>query len=82
MSEFRVWKIGDLGIAKISRLDNNLTKIGTPGYIAPEMQTGIYGPYDEKVDIWATGVMFIMQIERWVGRKVFEKLSVRAGDDR
>lgn len=32
-----------------------ITIIGTPFYIAPEVLMG--GGYDEKVDLWSTGIM-------------------------
>ena len=70
MSESGVWKIADLGLAKVSKLGNNLTVVGTEGYKAPEMLNRLRcGSYSEKVDIWSTSVMFIDQLKRGVGKE-------------
>jgi serine/threonine protein kinase len=39
-----------------------LTLTGTPLYRAPEMFTG--GGYDERVDLWALGVMIYKLVEK------------------
>ena len=50
-------KLGDLGVSKI--VHNvaflNVTRVGTPLYLAPEMVKQL--PYDYKIDIWALGVV-------------------------
>jgi NIMA (never in mitosis gene a)-related kinase len=50
-------KLGDFGIVRI--LENTKSKsetmLGTPYYFSPEMCKG--EKYDEKVDVWATGVL-------------------------
>ena len=74
MAKSRIWKIADLGLAKVSKLGNNLTIVGTEGYKAPEMLNRLLcGSYTEKVDIWSTSVMFIDQIKRWVSQSIIAK---------
>ena len=51
-------KLIDFGISKKTyqrgQRRDMLTMIGTPFYLAPEVVLG--GGYDEKVDLWSTGV--------------------------
>lgn len=51
-------KVIDFGISKKTfqrgQRRDMLTMIGTPFYLAPEVVLG--GGYDEKVDLWSTGV--------------------------
>lgn len=39
-----------------------LTIIGTPFYLAPEILMG--GGYDEKVDVWSTGITIYQLVAR------------------
>lgn len=49
-------KIADFGFAKRVFKPNSLTtQCGTPGYVAPEILSGI--PYDERADMWSVGVI-------------------------
>lgn len=53
--------LGDFGCAKLMVNDSCSTIIGTPLYMAPEMLCGTQ--YDEKIDIWALGVVLYELIE-------------------
>ncbi len=46
--------VGDLGIATVTE-KSAISAIGTIGNQAPEVYS--YGAYDEKVDIWAMGII-------------------------
>ncbi|OMJ69566.1 hypothetical protein SteCoe_32684 [Stentor coeruleus] len=46
-------KLADLGASKIVSAPMQVTRIGTPLYLAPELVK--HKPYDYKVDIWALG---------------------------
>ena len=58
-----VWKIADLGLARIEDLNNTQTVCGTRGHMAPEIMTG---RYDGKVDIWSTAATFIYHLRSLV----------------
>lgn len=62
-------KIIDFELARISKYSDEVlemwTKTGTPSYRAPEM---FKGGYDEKVDVWALGVL---GYELLTGKKPF-----------
>ena len=54
-------KIIDFGIAA-KKQENFLTqRVGTPYYVAPEV---LLKNYDERCDIWATGVIMYMMMAR------------------
>ncbi len=54
--EQKIVKLIDFSFArKIQEGEILEERIGTPGYISPEI---IYKKYTEKCDIWATGIMF------------------------
>ena len=69
-------KIIDFGSGKILDKINKLSsKIGTPHYVAPELITKTY---DEKVDIWACGVIFYKMLVGYLpfrGRNIDDILS-------
>ena len=46
-------KLADLGASKIVSAPMQITRIGTPLYLAPELVK--HKPYDFKVDVWALG---------------------------
>lgn len=46
-------KLADLGASKIVSAPMQITRVGTPLYLAPELVK--HKPYDYKVDIWALG---------------------------
>lgn len=46
-------KLADLGASKIVSAPMQVTRVGTPLYLAPELVK--HRPYDYKVDIWALG---------------------------
>lgn len=46
-------KIADLGASKIVSAPMQVTRVGTPLYLAPELVK--HKPYDYKVDVWALG---------------------------
>jgi serine/threonine protein kinase len=48
--------LGDLGILSVGSLAA-MSKIGTVGYQAPEVYRDEYEEYDNKVDIWAIGII-------------------------
>ncbi|CAD8063279.1 unnamed protein product [Paramecium primaurelia] len=48
-------KISDFGVAKVISDELMLTACGTPGYVAPEILTGV--GYDMAVDYWSIGVI-------------------------
>ena len=50
-------RLGDLGSAVLLQSPNDTTKfrIGTPGFIAPEIIMGV--PYGFKVDVWSLGCL-------------------------
>jgi serine/threonine protein kinase len=55
-----VYKISYLGIARMVRSDlATMSKVGTPQYIAPEIETGHYGV---EVDVYSFGVMLAEMI--------------------
>lgn len=58
----KVLKVIDFGISanKIDKLAL-IERVGTPYYIAPEV---LLKNYDEKCDIWSTGVIMYMMIVR------------------
>ena len=49
--------MADFGICKIfeDKVDVASTIIGTPQYLAPEIDAGLAGGYDYRVDIWSLG---------------------------
>eukprot|EP00891_Asterochloris_glomerata_P009746 jgi/Astpho2/9746/gw1.00149.147.1_t len=65
------FKMGDLGLAIRATEELPFTRSGTLDYMAPEADLKARGvrPYDEKVDVWATG---ILAYELVVGRPPFE----------
>jgi calcium-dependent protein kinase len=55
-------KIIDFGIAVQKNGNNNLQeRVGTPYYIAPEV---LLKDYDERCDIWSTGVIMYMMMAK------------------
>jgi NIMA (never in mitosis gene a)-related kinase 1/4/5 len=46
-------KLADLGASKIVSAPMQITRVGTPLYLAPELVK--HKPYDYKVDVWALG---------------------------
>ncbi len=50
-------KIGDLGEARILDSNNQMTHIGTPLYMAPEIHNDGGEGYSEKVDVYSFGIM-------------------------
>ena len=52
-----VFQLIDFGLSKAwnSSSDPLVTYVGTPVYMAPEIIRG--QPYDEKIDVWAIGVL-------------------------
>lgn len=59
-------KVGDFGLAAVIRtteeaegkFKRRTTMCGTPNYIAPEVLEKSHGGHDEKVDIWAIGIIW------------------------
>eukprot|EP01080_Neovahlkampfia_damariscottae_P001028 gene1028-9932_t len=47
-------KVGDFGVAKQFNIEQNLTFVGTPSYMAPEI---VSKNYDEKVDLFSVGAI-------------------------
>lgn len=67
-------KLGDFGISKvISTMNNQMTMVGTPYYISPEICSG--RPYDDKSDIWALGCMLYEMVTL---KKVFDGTNLPA----
>ncbi|EFJ51962.1 hypothetical protein VOLCADRAFT_56153, partial [Volvox carteri f. nagariensis] len=60
--------LGDFGLAGHKFQDRMTERVGTLDYMAPEASDGVKA-YDEKIDIWATGVLVY---ELLVGRPPFE----------
>ena len=53
-------KVTDFGVSKILRPGTEMdTYVGTPVYIAPEIEKPRLTPYvyDKKVDVWSMGVL-------------------------
>jgi calcium-dependent protein kinase len=56
----QIVKIIDFGIAHQKQDQEKLTeRVGTPYYVAPEV---LLKKYDEKCDVWSTGVIFYMML--------------------
>ena len=50
-------RVADFGLAVFATdNDSNLSRCGTPGYVAPEILRNL--PYDNKVDIFSLGCVF------------------------
>ncbi|KAL7721284.1 Interferon-induced [Entamoeba marina] len=54
--EGEILKIGDFGCATSAKETGGCTYVGTPGYTAPEVETGDYGT---KIDIYSLGVILL-----------------------
>ena len=52
-------KLTDFGLSAMIDQQSEMLKTpcGTPGYVAPEVLTLIYGGYDKQVDVWSMGVI-------------------------
>lgn len=59
--------VGDLGIATVTE-KSAISAIGTVGNQAPEVYS--YGAYDEKVDIWAMGIIAFELFNKLRGGKI------------
>jgi|GEM_PF-2720920 len=56
VDRFGSFRLGDFGIArKMESLTNSMSKKGTYGYLAPEINNGFH--YDERVDIYSLGLV-------------------------
>jgi NIMA (never in mitosis gene a)-related kinase len=55
LTKNKIIKVGDLGIARVLKSNNDMatTIIGTPYYMSPELFTN--KPYNSKSDVWALG---------------------------
>ena len=62
-SDNQVWKLADLGLARLWDPEGGQSHCGTRGYIAPEMESG---HYDGKADIYGLGLTFINHLRRLV----------------
>jgi hypothetical protein len=66
-----VWKLGDVGIAKVLQSTQHArTGAGTALYAAPDVHMG---PYDGKVDVFSTGIMAAELVVRYVDIAGFER---------
>ncbi|ELP87344.1 interferon-induced, double-stranded RNA-activated protein kinase, putative [Entamoeba invadens IP1] len=63
-----VLKIGDFGYASLITTNNKCKFVGTPGYTAPEVETG---NYDTKIDIYSAGVILMEMCMSCVTRTEF-----------
>ncbi|MED6186724.1 hypothetical protein PIB30_069478 [Stylosanthes scabra] len=75
-------KIADFGLAKICKKDQSIVSImgtrGTPGYIAPEIFSRVYGEVSHKSDVYSYG-MLILEI---IGgrRNYYENVESQASE--
>jgi len=63
-------KISDFGLSKPGGLGKTQSVLGTPLYMAPEIERG--GGYDGKVDLWAAGLIIYEMLN---GKKLFHARS-------
>ncbi|MED6128010.1 hypothetical protein PIB30_093524 [Stylosanthes scabra] len=72
----------DFGLAKICKMDESIVSIlgtrGTPGYIAPEMFSRIYGEVSHKSDVYSYGMLILEMIG---GRKNYDTGGESHSDD-
>ena len=73
---FQPWtaiKVADFGLTRARKAGASMTTCGTPLFVAPEMIAG-RDDYDEKVDVYAFGVLLACLFERksnpYVGGRV------------
>jgi hypothetical protein len=67
-----VWKLGDVGIAKVLQATQHArTGAGTPMYAALDM---FMGPYDGRVDVFSTGIMAAELVVRYVDIATFARV--------
>ena len=57
--EIKIADFGEVAVMKKGELETDIR--GTPYFMSPEIAIG--EPYDEKVDIWALGIMCIEMAE-------------------
>lgn len=55
-------KLIDFGTAKRFDLENLVTKVCTPHYVAPEVLKKGAEPYSEKVDVWSCGIVLFQML--------------------
>lgn len=55
VSKYGSFKLGDFGVAKVSRISDKPDLVGTYSYMAPEVYKG--KPYDDRVDIYSLGMV-------------------------
>ena len=53
LTKFHTVKLGDLGASRLMTANMQVTRVGTPLYLSPEMIK--QQPYDYKIDIWGLG---------------------------
>ena len=73
-SEIHQIKITDFGLSKINIPNEQMTEsCGTPAYVAPEilMKQG----YNQKVDIWAAGIIFYYLIRKQLPFKASDRMK-------
>lgn len=55
VSKYGGFKLGDFGVAKVSKINDRTDLVGTYSYMAPEVYKG--KPYDDRVDIYSLGMV-------------------------
>ena len=55
VSKYGGFKLGDFGVAKVSKINDRADMVGTYSYMAPEVYKG--NAYDDRVDIYSLGMV-------------------------
>lgn len=55
VSKYGGFKLGDFGVAKVSKINDRADMVGTYSYMAPEVYKG--NTYDDRVDIYSLGMV-------------------------
>ncbi|KAH9304395.1 hypothetical protein KI387_008799, partial [Taxus chinensis] len=72
-------KVADFGLAKLTDREETHVSLtgarGTPGYVAPEVWSKIYGPVSDRSDVYGYGMLLMEMVG---GRKNFDMRATRS----